>query len=249
MENIEYLKAMCPGCDGRIEFPAQLLGQQADCPHCRKSIVLGAVALPEQKQIATPAFTGWRVWLQEQRKLKTQWLVLTGVLGLWVVLGVSALISQLQERTVPKSVSPVVLSQPVSENSIASEKFSRQPATIDVNGSEIINNRPVNGLNGIWASTLEPMGANLFRDPRTQRVYLYENGLLRDFTTIRVQAEAQAENERMAVELNKTYWDIKKREDMLQAFEQINQRLANPPTINGTATRYGNTVYYYFNSY
>src|ERR1017187_9128389 len=50
MENIEHLKTMCPACDGSIEFPSDAFGQQAECPHCRKVIVLGSVAALTQTQ-------------------------------------------------------------------------------------------------------------------------------------------------------------------------------------------------------
>ncbi len=50
MENVEYLKTMCPACDGSIEFPAEAIGQRADCPHCHKTIVLGSVAALAQTQ-------------------------------------------------------------------------------------------------------------------------------------------------------------------------------------------------------
>jgi len=48
MENVQYLKTMCPACDGSIEFPADALGQPVECPHCHKAIVLGSVAARAQ---------------------------------------------------------------------------------------------------------------------------------------------------------------------------------------------------------
>jgi len=48
MENVEYLKTLCPACDGSIEFPADAIGQTTDCPHCHKAIVLGSVAARAQ---------------------------------------------------------------------------------------------------------------------------------------------------------------------------------------------------------
>jgi hypothetical protein len=56
MENIEYLKTMCPACDGALEFPAHALGQHAECPHCHKAIVLGSVALPPPQLPANEMF-------------------------------------------------------------------------------------------------------------------------------------------------------------------------------------------------
>jgi hypothetical protein len=49
-ENVSYIKTLCPLCDGSIEFPADALGQQTDCPHCHKTFVLGSVTAPAQTE-------------------------------------------------------------------------------------------------------------------------------------------------------------------------------------------------------
>jgi hypothetical protein len=49
-ENVSFIKTLCPVCDGSIEFPADALGQEADCPHCHKTFVLGSVTAPAQPE-------------------------------------------------------------------------------------------------------------------------------------------------------------------------------------------------------
>lgn len=35
-----YLKISCPSCNGHVEFPASVIGQLVDCPHCGGAIFL-----------------------------------------------------------------------------------------------------------------------------------------------------------------------------------------------------------------
>jgi DNA-directed RNA polymerase subunit RPC12/RpoP len=42
MSEVDYLKSPCSICGSNIEFPASLVGQSIDCPHCGKQIVLAA---------------------------------------------------------------------------------------------------------------------------------------------------------------------------------------------------------------
>ena len=40
MSEIIYLKIACPSCANNIEFPKEMRGQIANCPHCSLSITL-----------------------------------------------------------------------------------------------------------------------------------------------------------------------------------------------------------------
>jgi hypothetical protein len=34
------IRVRCPGCRARIKAPAQLIGQERDCPRCRRPLVV-----------------------------------------------------------------------------------------------------------------------------------------------------------------------------------------------------------------
>jgi hypothetical protein len=53
MSRIKFLKGPCGQCGGNIEFPAEMVGTVAECPHCGKSTEL-FLAVPKQE----PALPG-----------------------------------------------------------------------------------------------------------------------------------------------------------------------------------------------
>jgi hypothetical protein len=46
----QYIKTLCPFCDGSIEFPEHGVGEMIDCPHCQSQIVLRQIAPKEKPQ-------------------------------------------------------------------------------------------------------------------------------------------------------------------------------------------------------
>lgn len=58
MAETKYLKCACEKCGGRIEFPVEAAGTEADCPHCGQRTELVVETEP------APDFAGnWRRWL------------------------------------------------------------------------------------------------------------------------------------------------------------------------------------------
>ena len=46
-----HLKGQCQSCGGHIEFPAEAVGTNIDCPHCGKSTELMLALPPEEPTI------------------------------------------------------------------------------------------------------------------------------------------------------------------------------------------------------
>ncbi len=53
----QYIKTLCPFCDGSIEFPEHGVGEMIYCPHCGEKIEL-ALPKPESKDTDTGATCG-----------------------------------------------------------------------------------------------------------------------------------------------------------------------------------------------
>jgi hypothetical protein len=60
MNKTKFLKGHCHACGGRIEFPADAIGMQADCPHCGTATELMLAPPPEQPSVPrkTVVWTG-----------------------------------------------------------------------------------------------------------------------------------------------------------------------------------------------
>jgi len=52
----QYIKTLCPFCDGPIEFPEHGVGEMIDCPHCGEKIEL---ALPKPESKDTDSGASW----------------------------------------------------------------------------------------------------------------------------------------------------------------------------------------------
>src|SRR5947209_8589970 len=73
MGSTKYLKGECQNCGGHLEFPAEVAGLTADCPHCGKQTDLLLVTPKEEPVVSSRAIV---------------WLVITGII---IVLGAGGL--------------------------------------------------------------------------------------------------------------------------------------------------------------
>jgi hypothetical protein len=62
MKQTKYFKCACAHCGGRIEFPAELVGQSCDCPHCQRQTELTLPPPPElETEHTSPRSGAWIV--------------------------------------------------------------------------------------------------------------------------------------------------------------------------------------------
>lgn len=71
MSEKQFLKCACAHCGGRIEFPAEVAGQQVDCPHCGKKTLLQSVSVVQKADIEKQAPEAASVPVAKQAALKT----------------------------------------------------------------------------------------------------------------------------------------------------------------------------------
>jgi hypothetical protein len=60
MSRIKYLKGPCSQCGSNVEFPAEMVGTVADCPHCGKPTEL-LLAVPHQEPALPTRVIVWTV--------------------------------------------------------------------------------------------------------------------------------------------------------------------------------------------
>ncbi len=74
MGSTKYLKGECQTCGGHLEFPAEVAGLTADCPHCGKQTDL-LLATPKEEPVVSSRAVVWLVI--------TAIILVLGAGGLW----------------------------------------------------------------------------------------------------------------------------------------------------------------------
>ena len=125
MKQTKYLKCACQHCGGRIEFPADVIGQLVDCPHCQQRTELTLAPPPEADTPEGPAKgQSWRV--------AGVVILLIGVIGVAVGMMWLKRIAQRKQRpaTAAASVAAEKPSSPQSAPAADRSKTSTDTLTV-----------------------------------------------------------------------------------------------------------------------
>src|SRR5579859_2852214 len=60
MNKTKFLKGECQHCQGHLEFPAELVGLPAECPHCGQQTELLLATPPEESSVPRAAMV-WAI--------------------------------------------------------------------------------------------------------------------------------------------------------------------------------------------
>jgi hypothetical protein len=121
MKQTKYLKCACQHCGGHIEFPAEIIGQSFDCPHCLQRTEL---TLPPPPSFETSEIS---------RKSR-----------IWVVAGVVILVIAVVGTAVGMVWLKRIAARSKRQNSVASsgtlKNPSARPAVPSTTNDEVITN-------------------------------------------------------------------------------------------------------------
>jgi hypothetical protein len=120
MSRTKYLKGPCRHCGGSIEFPVELIGTAADCPHCGKSTEL-FLARPPQAPTVPRKLILWTA--------AAALILILGVAGSLIALKRAQRLAERKKQTSSLSATP--LAEPGAGASVAPTPSNAPPAETD----------------------------------------------------------------------------------------------------------------------